>query len=288
VSAATFEPFKAELLALREKLGNVSKKTVRDEELLERFRTLFRTWVTSVQPSLEPLLGNKRDFLKLQAELEALASLTAKCMPVADYRRRLQRAIQLANGLVLYLPPSKSLEPVVGTRRPMFRDGLFVAGIPDLPLNLVPNALMGWKSEIEAFVVKYPFDQSVFIMIRYRRRNETLITRVKKSLNGLGYNAILAADHNLTDDLYNPIACLLCCARGLAVFDAPEAGQVFNPNVAYELGMMHLLGRDCKILKHEALKVLHTDILMKLYVPFGSEKDIDAHLRTWLENAREQ
>ena len=78
------------------------------------------------------------------------------------------------------------------------------------------------------------------------------------------------------------MACLLCCSKGLAVFDEPEAEQVFNPNVAYELGMMHLLGRTCRILKHSSLEVLHTDILMKLYLPYSTLEEVAAHLNQWL------
>jgi hypothetical protein len=96
-------------------------------------------------------------------------------------------------------------------------------------------------------------------MIRYRERNKSLLKEIKNVLSEQGMNGILASEHNLTDDLYNPIACLLSCSKGIAVFDKADVGQKFNPNVAYELGMLHLLGRGCLILKHRSLK-LHTDI----------------------------
>jgi hypothetical protein len=135
---------------------------------------------------------------------------------------------------------------------------------------------------MEAFLRHNPFDRSVFIMIRYRHRNRDLIAHIKKRLENLNYKGIIASDHNITDDLYNPIACLLCCSKGLAIFDEPEAEQVFNPNVAYELGMMHLLGRACRILKHSSLTVLHTDILMKLYLAYSTIEEVDQHLTSWL------
>ena len=100
--AETFESFKAELSALRDFVSTVKNKTVRDELLLERFRTLVRTWVSIVRPRIEPLLRSKRDFSKLGAELEALARLTSKYKPVAKYRKRLNTSIKLANDLVLY------------------------------------------------------------------------------------------------------------------------------------------------------------------------------------------
>ena len=278
--AETFESFKAELSALRDFVSTVKNKTVRDELLLERFRTLVRTWVSIVRPRIEPLLRSKRDFSKLGAELEALARLTSKYKPVAEYRKRLNTSIKLANDLVLYLQPTQ--EQRVSPHAA--RDNLFLPGIPDLPVYLVPNPLLGWKGKIEAFVDKYPFDRSVFIMIRYRERNNNLLKEIKSVLSGQGMNGILVSEHNLTDDLYNPIACLLSCSKGIAVFDKADVGQKFNPNVAYELGMLHLLGRSCLILKHHSLKTLHTDILMKLYHEYKIAKAVGVEVRNWIRS----
>jgi len=280
VPAETFESFKAELSTLRGIVSAGRNKTIRDELLLDRFRTLFRTWASIVRPTIEPLLQTKRDFLKLGAELEVLARLTSKYKPVAEYRKRLNTSIRLANDLVLYLPPTPEQRP---SSHPG-RDNLFLPTIPDLPVYLVPNPLLGWKSKIEAFVKEYPFDRSVFMMIRYRERNKSLLKEIKSVLSKQGMNGILASEHNLTDDLYNPIACLLSCSKGIAVFDEAEVGQEFNPNVAYELGMLHLLGRGCLILKHQSLKTLHTDILMKLYREYGTAEAAGTEVRNWISS----
>lgn len=134
---------------------------------------------------------------------------------------------------------------------------------------------------MESFLTKYPFDKSVFIMIRYRKRNDKVIKSIKNALNREGFFGVLAREHNLTDDLYNAVACLLCCSRGIAVFDTPEAQELFNPNVAYELGMLHLLGRRCLILKHNSLKTLQTDILMKLYTPYEETAQVTTIIKDW-------
>ena len=276
----TFEAFKAELAALRDVISSYTQKTIRDETLRDRFRTLFRAWASAVRPAVEPLLQRRREFLKLGAELEAMAQLAAKFKPVSDYRKRLSRAIQLSNSLVLFLPP-------MGSQRPAVSQGsdLFLPAIPDLPSKFVPNALFGWRSKMEAFLNEYPFDKAVFILVRYRNKNENLIREVKSILSSTGHHGILASEHNLTDDLYNPIACLLCCSKGIAIFDKAESGAVFNPNVAYELGMLHLLGRECLILKHESLTTLHTDILMKLYCEYATVRDARSQTQKWISRS---
>ncbi|MDP2690097.1 MAG: hypothetical protein Q8P48_08305, partial [Deltaproteobacteria bacterium] len=117
---------------------------------------------------------------------------------------------------------------------------------------------------------------------RYRDRNEALIKAIKSILSKTGHHGILASDHKLTDDLYNPIACLLCCSKGIAIFDEAETEEKFNPNVAYELGMLHLLGRPCLILKHQSLRTLQTDILMKLYSEYTTVVEARSHAQDWI------
>lgn len=271
-----FDTFRAELNSLEQAVGRIQAKTVRDESLRERFRTLFRVWVSAVQPSIREHLQSTRDFFKLSAEIERLARLTSKFKTVTEYRKRLRTALQLANSIVLLLPVDAAAHRVTPANRE-----LFLSGIPDLPTAMVPNSIVGWRSHIEAFVNQHPFDKSVFVMIRYRTRTKAIIAAIKQSLDARGLFGVVASEHSLTDDLYNPIACLLCCSRGIAIFDPAERQQTFNPNVAYELGMLHLLGRPCLILKHRKLKTLQTDILMKVYVPFSNAADVSRLVTDW-------
>ena len=276
----SFDPFRTELEALRTIIAGWASKTIRDDDLRDRFRTLFRTWNSIVRPQVEPLLKTRRSLLKLGGELEAIAQLASKFAKVVDYRKRLGRAAKLADGLAIYIPVAEM--PAIPPRANP-GDELFIPSIPDLPVRFVPSSVFGWRSRMSQFVEAHPFDRSVFIMIRYRERNDSVIGELRSILSEQGYYAVLASDHRLTDDLYNPTACLLCCSRGVAVFDEAEVKQTFNPNVAYELGMLHLLGRDCLIVKHRKLKTLHTDILMKLYHEYDTPADIREQTRKWLE-----
>jgi hypothetical protein len=279
MSVSDFDAFKAEIAAIKNAVSTQGLKTVRDEQLRDRIRALFRTWTAVIQPTIVPLLQEKREFLKLGAELEALAKITSKIKSVSDYRKRLNKVIGFANNIILYLPPSKITAPLP---RVITGEMLFIKEIPDLPTRFIPNSLLGWKSRIEAFVNEHPFENSVFIMIRYRKRNNKLISSIKDILKKNNFYGVLASEHNLTDDLYNPVACLLCCSRGIIIFDREEKKQTFNPNVAYELGMMHLLRRECLILKHDTLEILHTDILMKLYKEYNSVASVTKHITDWL------
>jgi len=279
VPAATFKAFKAELAALRDVASSYDKKTLRDDALLDRFRNLFRTWISTVRPAIEPVLQSKRDSLKLGAELEALANLTSKYKPIADYRKRINRAIQLSLSNDLLILDQPTTETISASR---VSTDLFLPSIPDLPSKLVPNALFGWRSNMDAFVKEYPFDKSIFLMVRYRERNKNLIKEIKSVLSKKGHHGILASEHSLTDDLYNPIACLLCCAKGIVIFDEAETEEKFNPNVAYELGMVHLLSRECLILKHQSLRTLQADILMKLYSEYATVEEACSHAQNWI------
>lgn len=281
MSVSDVDTFKKELRAVKDIISSLRNKTIRDEELIVRIQALFRTWVSVIRPTIEQILPNKKQLLKLHAEIEALAKLTAKYKPTAEYRKHLNRSIMFANNIIPYLPlPKLDQDKSIRTGS---AEQPFIRGIPDLPLKLVPNALLGWKGRLESFVGKHPFDKSVFIMIRYRKRNENIVKNIKGALKEHDLYGVLASEHKLTDDLYNPVACLLCCSRGVVVFDKAEANQTFNPNVAYELGMFHLLGRDCLILKHDTLKVLHSDILMKLYQEYKTIKQIKEHVKDWLD-----
>ncbi len=153
--------------------------------------------------------------------------------------------------------------------------------ISDLPNELVPNSIHGWSENIKSFLKANPFDNNVFVMVAYRAKLEPLIRAVKEKLVQLKLNPVVAREHRLTNDLYNPIACLLCCSYGVAVFDRAETTQMHNPNVVYELSMMLFLKRPCVILKHAKLKKMPTDILSMLYEDYSTKREAVRKLGDW-------
>ena len=96
---------------------------------------------------------------------------------------------------------------------------------------------------------RYPFERNVFLMMKFRDGNRPVFDFIKESLAANGLNCVRADDKEwqITRDVYNPVAVLYCCKYGIALFDEAETGSTYNPNVAYELGMMHLQGKECLI-----------------------------------------
>jgi len=114
-------------------------------------------------------------------------------------------------------------------------------------------------------------------MMKFRATNQAMGDFIVESLERHGLRGVRAdaQDWNITGDVYNPIAVLLCCKFGIALFDEAEEGQAYSPNVAYELGMLHLQGKECLILRHSSLPPVPFDLIKNLY----EEYDKDLHVR---------
>jgi hypothetical protein len=153
--------------------------------------------------------------------------------------------------------------------------------IPGLTNDLIPNALYGWAKAIRTFLQQNSYDHNVFVMVAYKPSLRKLISDVKQALTEIGLNPVVARDHNLTDDLYNPLACLLCCRFGAAIFDKGESKQLHNANIVYELAMMQTLKRPCMILKHRNVKTMPSDFLHKLYEPYRTSNDAVNAVKGW-------
>lgn len=158
-----------------------------------------------------------------------------------------------------------------------------VPGTSCLPITL----LVGFIKIIEKKLRRFPFDKNVFLMMRFREQNRALSDFIAGTLKDAGLNGVRADDDdwNLTGNVYNPIAVLYCCKYGIALFDEPEDGQVYNANVIYELAMMHCLDRDCLILKNAAIPELPFDLIKNLYMPYRGELAVRTNVQKWLRQA---
>jgi hypothetical protein len=251
---------------------------ITDNQLLERIQELFVGWIADLKPQL--LAGNVPAEVVLAADtpFEELVRLTARRSRRVMYVALLRDARRILVDQLL-LEIARLPVPTVTPHTPRL-----LPEIPDLGNELIPNALLGWVGQVRLFLRDHAFDRNVFVMVAYRPHLAKLIQRVKSELLKLGLNGIVARDHRITDDLNNPVACLLCCNYGLAIFDKAEAKQTHNPNVVYELGMMQLLKRRCVILKHRKLKAMPTDLLSRLYEDYETVDEAAEKLRTWWQS----
>jgi len=147
------------------------------------------------------------------------------------------------------------------------------------------KALVGFREDIKKQIEKFPYEKNVFLMMRFRKDNRTLSDYIIKNLSEAGLNGVRAdqPEWNLTNNVYNPIAVLYCCKYGIALFDKVETNQAYNPNVIYELGIMHNLGRECLILRNDSLPAVPFDLIKDLYMPYRGELAVRTNIQLWLQ-----
>jgi len=158
---------------------------------------------------------------------------------------------------------------------------------PKLKFELI-KPLIGFKAAIVNKLALYPYEKNVFLMMKYRDSNKEFYNYIQNELNNHGYNCVRADDPkwNITNNVYNPLAVLYCCKYGIALFDEPEEKAHYNPNVAYELGIMHYQNKNCLILKHEELTDMPFDLIKDLYKEYSKEIQFNRIFSDWLISIR--
>lgn len=161
-------------------------------------------------------------------------------------------------------------------------DELIVDGKNSFPL---PPSLVGRKAAMVQRLKKTNYARNVFLMMKFRPENEKTWLFIRETLAARGFNCVRADQNewNITKDVYNPIAVLFCCKYGIALFDEPEEGAYYNPNVAYELGMMHYQKKECLILRHQALPGPPFDLIKNLHKTYSRDIELRSAVQEWLD-----
>ncbi len=153
------------------------------------------------------------------------------------------------------------------------------------------NQLVGYKQRIEQQIQRYPYNKNVFLMMRFRNCNDDIYRTIRQILEHAGLNCARAdqTDWRITGDIYNATAVMYCCKFGIALFDecigdndCKEPNE-YNPNVAYELGMMHLQEKDCLILRHSSLSKMPIDIDVRLRHDYKNRGELEAIIQGWIK-----
>ena len=150
--------------------------------------------------------------------------------------------------------------------------------------------LIGFKKEMQNRLERFHYDRNVFLMMKFRPTNELVYPFIKNSLEKNGFNCVRSdqPEWSITENLYNPIAVLYCCKYGIALFDEPEEGNNFSPNVAYELGMMQLQGKNCLVLCHTKLPEMPFDFIKDLHKRYSKELEIEEIVLEWTEKIKKE
>jgi hypothetical protein len=269
-----------ELDSLLESLRGMAGVFVTSPSIRKRIEQFYLSW-SNLRPTLESMQVPLAVIRRAETLAEDTVRLASGKNRREAYRRKLL-ALRTVLGRELLLEIAR-LERSVQRERVSAQviERSILPEIPGLTNNLVPNALYGWADAMRTFVRQNNYDHNVFIMVAYRPALNGLISDVRQALTDLSLNAVVARDHSLTDDLYNPLACLLCCRYGVAIFDKGESKQRHNANIVYELAMMQTLKRPCMILKHQDVKSMPSDFLHKLYEPYRTSNDAVKAVKAW-------
>ena len=163
---------------------------------------------------------------------------------------------------------------------------LHIDGEDSFPLI---KPLAGFKEQIQRKLQQFPYNKNVFLMLKFRDANKDLSDFIIENLKSHGFNGVRAdqVQWNITSNVYNPIAVLYCCKYGIALFDEPEEHQAYNPNVAYELGMMHYQDKECLILRHSTLPSVPFDIIKDLHSPYTQQLEVRPIVKNWISQITE-
>ncbi len=163
-----------------------------------------------------------------------------------------------------------------------------VLSIPEEGNYELIKPLVGFKKDIERQLSKYDYSRNVFLMMKFRDSNKDLSDYIIENLENNGLKGIRADQNawNITHNVYNPIAVLYCCKYGIALFDEAEDHQAYSPNVAYELGIMHLQHKNCLILKHNSLPAIPFDLIKDLYSSYNKELEVRKLISNWIIQIR--
>lgn len=154
---------------------------------------------------------------------------------------------------------------------------------PQIKFELI-KPLVGFKEDIKERLERFPYEKNIFLMMKFRKSNEDFSEFIKTEIANAGFNCVRADDDewNITKNVYNPLAVLYCCKFGIALFDQPEEEQIYNPNVAYELGIMHYQRKNVLLLTHEDLPQMPFDLIKDLRKTYSKEIDFRRLFTKWM------
>ncbi len=155
-------------------------------------------------------------------------------------------------------------------------------GISEAPIEI--------QESLKRFKFDHPDPRKVaFVIMRFGESmaHIDIDVGIKEGLKKYGLTGLRADEKQYHDDLFqNVLTYMHGCGFGVAVFERIEE-ESFNPNISLEVGYMMALGKPVCILKDRTLKILHSDLVGKLYRvfdPLNAGTTIQEQIYPWLKD----
>ena len=139
--------FQTEIDSIIADIAQIKSKTLNEPTVEERIRQSFITW-SRLKARIESSSGQSAKVTQVDNLLEIAARNSGRRIQKAKFRAQLRGANKILTAI--YFDAVRTGQPIRVQR--LFEE------IPDLPDNLIPKALVGWKSKVKEFLKRTPFD----------------------------------------------------------------------------------------------------------------------------------
>lgn len=157
--------------------------------------------------------------------------------------------------------------------------------IRNLRIELAPPTV---RPSLISFLLDNPdYDKNCFLIMSFQqtRLHEKIHKALRLVLSKHDLKLLRADDKSYSNDLKTNIETYIHgCKFAIAVYERISS-EVYNPNVAFEVGYMMGLRKDICLLKEKTLKTLNTDLAGNLYTEFDMqniEETISIQVEKWL------
>ncbi len=129
--------------------------------------------------------------------------------------------------------------------------------------------------------------KTAFVIMSFEKTeaHTAIFDAIKANLLEFGIVGMRADEYEFHENMYDNIRTYMYgCTFGVAVYERISS-QEHNPNIAYEIGYMKGLKKSVCLLKDKTIKVLHADLLGKLYKEFDTRdvgRTVDLALKSWI------
>ena len=158
--------------------------------------------------------------------------------------------------------------------------------------ELLRKAPLKLRDSLTSFLTDNPkYNKNCFLIMSFAgtKFHQEILLELKAILQEYGLNLLRADDQGYADDVLTNIETYIYgCGTAIAVFERIQ-GEIYNPNVSFEVGYMAGLNKPICYLKEKTLPKLQSDLVSKLYVEFDVSniaESLRAGIYKWLKDKK--